>query len=375
MPVSETMTSARTSDINGFIEIKGNPISKVGVFDYSGAQLGLTGEAATRIFKVYRPADELANPDCLASFRLLPFVDEHAMLGAEDVGGLPAERKGVQGFIGEQVEFDPPYLRANIKIVSEAMKSLINAGKIELSPGYRCRYEFTPGVFDGVQYDAIQRDIRGNHLALVEEGRTGPDVAVLDHLKFTIDAKEFAAMADENTPTGGEASADRIKALLEELKPLLQEQQNLRAMLKEMGIELDAEEEPEVEAVIDEEPKPEPEVEVAVDEEMKSALDAALERIKDLEGRPTMDSVISSIADRDALASKVSAFVGTFDSARMTTAQVAQYGVKKLGIPCQDGAEVVALTAWMHGRVPDSKRATTAMDGKSVDILSTWGAK
>ncbi|UNY40179.1 structural protein [Pseudomonas phage vB_PcuM_ KLEP17-4] len=374
-------TSARQEDINGFITIVGNPLSKEGVFPYSGAQIGHPD--AERIFNVYRPAEELADPECINSFKLLPFVDEHAMLGSEDAGGMPAERKGVHGMIGESVYFDPPYLRGNLRIVSESLKSAISHGKIELSPGYRCTYELTPGVFDGQQYDAIQRRIRGNHLALVDEGRTGPDVSVLDRMTFTIDAKELAAMADqEMKDQGGGESTARIKALLDELKPLLKEQEDVRAMLSELGMGMAKADESEGEVVAeleDEAVTVEETVDMDMtrDEDMKGALDAALKRIAKLEANQTgMDSaLVSSIADRDALASRVSQFVGTFDSARMTTSQVAKYGVEKLGIPCKAGAEQIALDAWLHGRTPEHHKPVIAQDSKGFDLHKVWSAK
>lgn len=384
--------SAQQHDINGFVTIPGNPLSKEGVFEYSGAQLELKGPDADRIFRVYRPAEELADPECIESFKLIPFVDEHAMLGSEDEGMLPAERKGVQGMVGEDVYFDAPYLRGNLRIVSESLKNAIRHGKVELSPGYRCKYELTPGVWNGQQYDAIQRQIRANHLALVTEGRTGPDVRVLDGMTFTIDAKELAAMADQEVKDqdGGGESTARIKALLEELKPLLAEQEQARAMLEELGIKMGREDESEGEREM-EIAKAEGEDEDAVpaatedeeaqgmckDEDVKAALDAALKRIAKLEkGAAAMDSVlVSGIADRDALAGRLSQFVGTFDSARMTVADVAKYGVQKLGIKCPQGAERIALDSWMQGRTPDQHQPTVALDGKGVDILNLWGAK
>lgn len=370
--------TARQTDINGFVTIAGNPISKVGVFPYSGAQIGLTGADAERIVMVYRPAEELADPECIESFKLLPFVDEHAMLGSEDVGGMPAERKGVHGMIGEDVYFDAPYLRGNLRIVSESLKSAIHNGKIELSPGYRCAYELTPGVFDGQKYDAIQRRIRGNHLALVEEGRTGPDVSVLDRMTFTIDAKELAAMADQemkDQDMGGD-TLSRIKALIDELKPLIAQQAEAQALLSELGMSPKVEEAAEVE-IEDEEVVVEAVEDMCKDEDVKAALDSALKRIAQLEaGQASMDSaLVSSIADRDSLAVRLSQFVGTFDSARMTAQDVAKYGVDKLGIPCKAGAERVALDAWMHDRVPEHRKPAVALDGKAFDLNQVWGAK
>lgn len=365
--------TARDVDLNGFVTIQGNPISKVGVFDYLGAQIGLAGADADRIIKVYRPAEELADPECIDSFKLLPFINEHTMLGSEAEGMTPSERKGVEGMIGETVYFDEPYLRGNLRIVSESLKGAISGGKVELSPGYRCKYEMTSGTFNGQHYDAIQRNIRGNHLALVDEGRTGPDVAVLDKLTITVDSvmlKEAVKMADEVKDEVGAGGLDRIKALIEELKPLLAEQAEAQAMLAELGmapkVEIEEVDEAEAAPVVDEE------VAEVVEDEEKAAMDA---RIKQLEAQvAAMDSkLVSGIADRDTLARKVSEFVGAFDSASMTADQVAVYSVSKLGIPCAKGTERIALNAWLHGRTPE--RVKVAQDGKVVNIHTLWGAK
>jgi len=380
--------TAQAVDLNGYIEIKGNPISKVGVFPYLGREIGAPDPDA--VYYVYRPEEELASPEAIESFKLMPLVDEHSMLGSEDEGLTPAERKGVQGVIGEDVYFDPPYLRGNIKLYSEAAKGLVKSGaKRELSPGYRCIYDFTPGVFDGQKYDAIQRTIRANHLALVEEGRTGPDVAVLDHMRFALDSNQVkeAVMADENM-SGGEASA-KIKELLDQLKPLIAEQESVRGMMEEMGIKLGKADESEGERVEEVEKAmgdEEVTAEVVEDEEVVEvktedkcdAMDALRKQVADLTKRlaQVQDSgaLIASIADRDALANKVSDFVGTFDHAHMTASQVAEYGVKKLGIPCSKGQERVALAAWMHGRTPEYRKPTFAADSsaKVVDLQNLW---
>ncbi|AZD85001.1 hypothetical protein C4K14_2167 [Pseudomonas chlororaphis subsp. aureofaciens] len=386
--------SKRIIDHNGWLEVPDNPISKVGVFDYLGSEIGAPDP--NKIYKVYRPAEELSDPECISSFRLLPFVNDHEFLGSEDLGAMPAERKGIQGVIGERLYFADPFLRGNIKVLSTAAQGLIDSGKIDLSPGYRCKYEFTPGVFEGQRYDAVQRCIRGNHLALVDEGRTGPDVAVQDHImKITIDSAELLPMADENkTPESGDNLA-QIKALLEQLKPLLASQAEANALLAEMGLTPPAEpavdEDPEpIAPAADEDPEPAPapaadEDPIATDEdpELKAAdkailkaLDGISKRLGALElSSKGMDAaLITNIADRDALASKLSGFVGTFDHSRMTAQAVAEYGVKKLGVPAQKGSERIALDAYLHGRTPAHKAQTIALDSAGVDLLADYGS-
>ena len=124
--------TARKHDLNGWAEIKGNPISKVGVFPYTGAQIGNSELEPDKLYNVYRPEEELSNPETIESFKLLPWTDEHAMLGSEDEGMLPAEKKGVHGVIGEDVYFENGYLKGNIKIFSNKLAQLIEDGKKEL---------------------------------------------------------------------------------------------------------------------------------------------------------------------------------------------------------------------------------------------------
>lgn len=220
----------RIEDHNGWFEVKGNPISKVGVFPYLGAQIGAPDPA--KVYNVYRPAEELAHPETIDSFKLLPWIDDHAMLGD---AFTPAEQKGISGVIGEDVYFDEPYLRANIKAFSSSMAHKINGGKIQLSPGYRCMYVPESGVFDGMEYQYVQRNIRGNHLALVDQGRTGPDVSVLDHLRITLDASDFImpkATKDAAPPFAKKQGAEEMESGVKKASAPEEEQKQDQAQSK-----------------------------------------------------------------------------------------------------------------------------------------------
>ncbi|GAB5547803.1 MAG: DUF2213 domain-containing protein [Sandaracinaceae bacterium] len=52
--------------------------------------------------------------------------------------------------------------------------------RVEVSSGYTCELDLTPGTYDGQPYDAIQRRIRYNHAALGPRGwgRAGPEVSL-----------------------------------------------------------------------------------------------------------------------------------------------------------------------------------------------------
>lgn len=333
--------SARIVDQNGFFEVKRNPISKVGVFPYSGRSIG--AENPDQIYRVYRPAEELGSAECIESFKLLPFVDEHHMVGD---GGMPAEQKGVHGTTGEDVFFEDGTLYSNLKVFSNALANLIEGGKRELSCGYRCEYEFAPGEYNGVKYDAIQRNIRGNHLALVEEGRMGKEVAVLDSMVFTFDAKEFLSMENEELEQHESAEMKEINSIKEMIAALAAKVDSLIEGEKKEA-EMEA---AEGEGGMDEESK-EPEAKA-------EGMDAA--EIK--------RAVMKEIAARDALYGKLSPVIGVFDHAEMDIATMAAYGAKKLGLT---HSSVEAVEGYLAGVASAKVVVASGMDSKkqNTDVL------
>lgn len=421
--------SAREYDINGWAEIKGNPISKVGVFPYSGAQIGSPELEPDKIYMVYRPEAELSNPETIESFKLLPFTDDHAMLGSGDTGLMAAEKKGVHGVVGEDVYFEDGYLKANIKVFSEELANLINDGKKELSIGYRCLYDLQPGVYNNEKYDAIQREIRGNHLALVEEGRSGHDVKVLDSFKFTMDVKELI-MADYDKPdldmTGEMVDPNRERMdesmSLEECGRMLQELRDKVARLEggENSVAGDEAEEEKKEdsekaakegdskrakdkrandeadpadfvkrADVTQDDDEDPDYKEAMRKEKEDVRDADMEKkdgeyckpgsmdsqLKQLRAevmdirRTRTKAVFKEIAQRDALAAKLSQHIGTFDHSEKTLTEVALYGIQKLKLKAKAGHEESVLSGYLAGartnnavHANDSKIESGAVD-------------
>lgn len=377
----------REYDTNGWFEVKDNPLSLVGVFPYLGRSIDPEANP-DKLFNVYRPAEELASPECVESFKLLPWVDDHTMLGSEDEGLTPAERKGVQGVIGQDVYFDADdgdgVLKGNIKVFSDAMASLIANGKKELSCGYRCRYEYAPGSFKGQAYDYVQRDIRGNHLALVDNGRMGPDVAVLDHFSFTIDSKEFTPMATQTKDKVSDAEA---------IKQYVQMRPTLLTMIAAMDAaakvkdkdddededgkktkdESEEEEEEEEEEASDKKGKDESESEKKDEEEAKDEDEGKKkdeededEEKEDDKKKDGMDAaafareVERNLAVKAKLYDTLSKRIGAFDSSDMSLAKMAKYGCRKLGVEAPHGQRVSYLQAYLQGMDKASKTAVAA---------------
>lgn len=149
----------------GYIKAEA-PITKVGVFPYR--------QADGTIIREYRPASEVFKASALASMAGLPIqVDHVAFLDSNNMQALKV------GQVGERIRADHPYVMANLIVDTEKGISAAEAGKNQLSCGYWCDLEMRSGISEtGEAYDAIQTNIRYNHLALCEQARLGPELQI-----------------------------------------------------------------------------------------------------------------------------------------------------------------------------------------------------
>lgn len=141
-------------------------ITRTGVFPYRRQDGSIRYEL--------RPPDEVFKPESLATFHLLPMTLLHPADGhvssstARDlqVGSIAAPRQ------------DGIHVAADFAVtVAEAVEA-VEGGMQELSCGYDADYDPTPGVWEGQRYDGVQRNIRGNHVAILPRGRAGPEVRI-----------------------------------------------------------------------------------------------------------------------------------------------------------------------------------------------------
>jgi len=420
--------SSRVLDCNGWFEVKENPLSKVGVFMYSGKFISKTLDP-NELFAVYRPAEELSDPECIESFKLLPWTDNHPsrMLGDPASGRMAAEEKGIEGVIGEQVFFDDAdeILKGNIKVFSAEHAERVNSGKVELSLGYGCKYEYSPGVWKGQPYQYIQRQIRGNHVASVDDGRMGPDIAVMDGLNFTIDGKEFVMLkkttklrkvfnemltyakdAEENAHEAEEKTEiGQLQELLAKAAPIIKQLSEMHATMNMPGMAEDETagaadpleavakdaEEKAAEELKQKEVKDADEAKKA--EEEKAAKDADESKKDDDKKGEAMDAkeikkmiadgiaaalkdqphamdakeLAVSFAQRDRLAGDLSHFIGVFDASEMTLPEVQAYGCKHLKLNAPKGQEAAFLAGYLTNRSAPRAVSGTAMDGKEAN--------
>jgi hypothetical protein len=135
-------------------------VTRTGIFEYRDAQGGVRREL--------RLPQEVFDETSIESLKMKPMSNLHQ--GLVDSG--TAKRVQV-GFIGENIRHDNEFLSAPFTITHKNTINEVEGGKQELSCGYKCNLEFKPGNWKGKRYDAIQRDIRYNHVAIVQKARAG----------------------------------------------------------------------------------------------------------------------------------------------------------------------------------------------------------
>lgn len=174
-------------------------LTRVGIFEYRRPDGSIRREL--------RLPEEVFAPESLASYKGKPVILTHEA-GMIDSDNVQQEQIGTILSEGTQ---DGDNVRAQI-IIHDARK--LDYGLRELSLGYSLDLEETPGEWQGQPYDVIQRNIRVNHLALVEKARAG------DSARLNIDGEDTQAEKGGNTMSKRKdgLTPEEIAQLVEEYK-------------------------------------------------------------------------------------------------------------------------------------------------------------
>ncbi len=169
--------SVRKNDADGHLHVSLTPISKANVCGYLGREIPnwqALGLDATKIYKLYRDPEELEK--AADSFNGKPLL-----FGHNPVSAASHDHDRTVGAVHGAV-YRHPFLMAALDVwPSKAIDAIQSGEHEELSSAYAYEPDMTPGrAPDGERYDGVMRSIRGNHVAMVKEGRAGSDVRVHD---------------------------------------------------------------------------------------------------------------------------------------------------------------------------------------------------
>ncbi|MEQ1716252.1 MAG: DUF2213 domain-containing protein, partial [Hyphomicrobium sp.] len=206
--------------------------ARTGVQEYAGFEVGRDDMSRVR---VYRPDSEVFSRGALASYAFRPVTVGHPP------EGVTADnwKKEAVGTTGSDIVRDGEFVRVPLVLMDAAAIAEVEAGTREISMGYDCRLDWTPGTTpDGQAYDAVQRGHRMNHLAIVERGRAGSQCKVGDGAAPKIGAHKAEQIKMKTTVDG--ISYDMSEQGAELVRKLQTDNETLRTGLKDAAAGLES---------------------------------------------------------------------------------------------------------------------------------------
>lgn len=179
----------RTRD--GYLTVSAKVARADNVQIYSGAEVG---KPEMPVVRVFRPADEVFSNDTMQSFAHRPVTLGHPSQSVSSQNWKDVAK----GWSDGEVVRDGEFVRVSMLLADAGTIQEIEDGTRELSMGYDCTLDWTAGTApSGEAYDAIQRGIRSNHIAVVPRARGGSELRIGDGAN----RKEFHMMTDAERQT------------------------------------------------------------------------------------------------------------------------------------------------------------------------------
>jgi len=340
-------------------------VTRTGVFTY------VNPDGTKR--RELRHPDDIIRDDSIASMRQIPVTIDHP---ADLVNADTAQDLSV-GMTGENVRADGGHIIAPFTITHKSGIDAVNAGRRELSLGYRLDLVAEQGEYNGERYDYRQTNVRYNHLALVAQARAGHSArinldgaAVLSDpetdpkevkpmtVKVNLDGIEYEAAPEvKNALAKANARADAAEAERDDVKrsraDMQKEYDSLKAKMDELEAEMKATKEANNDAAIAEAAKSR----VALLTKAGKVIDA--DQHMDASDREIMEAVIKARHDGIDLSSKSADYVAARFDAVIDAIAADGQGIKK---------QAAKIGARVDGSEPPKDHRKDAEDG----IVNMW---
>lgn len=193
-------------DESGYLEAPART-ARTGVQQYLGAELG---RPDLGVVNVYRDESEVFSKASLNTFSKIPVTNDHPPI---EVNASNWRDYSV-GTTGDEVLRDGEYLKIGIKITDAEAVNAVKAGKRELSVGYSADIIWQDGIApDGTKYQAVQKNIKANHIAIVDKGRAGHNARIGDSAWGALPITDFQP-GNTPKPAKGGRMTDQLKTVV-----------------------------------------------------------------------------------------------------------------------------------------------------------------
>jgi hypothetical protein len=174
--------SSREKTPEGFLHVVAD-FARAGIQEYRAGEIPYNQlprqfqDDPYQVVRVLRPAEEVFEKTAMRSFALKPVTNNHPprFVDAKNF------KKHAVGTAQDKIERVEDRLRVGLVLQDQDAIDDVEKGKDQLSAGYSSRVVWEAGddpVFG--HYDAKQTHIRGNHIAVVDKARGGPEIRIND---------------------------------------------------------------------------------------------------------------------------------------------------------------------------------------------------
>lgn len=199
-------------------------VARAGVQLYKGREVG---RPDLDVVRIYRPESEVFKQDTMRSFAHRPVTNDHPPVAVSSENW----KKYAVGQTGDEVVRDGKFVRVPLVLMDADVIRDYENGKSELSQGYSTDVKWGAGTSpDGEVYDAMQVNIRNNHLAVVDAARGGADLRIGDDIRgdrmstmkavtidgVSVEMTDVAAQVVQRSISGLESQITRLKEKLSE---------------------------------------------------------------------------------------------------------------------------------------------------------------
>lgn len=201
--------SRREYTDEGFLKVPGRA-ARTGTQEYLASELGITDRKPNDIIVVYRPPEEVFNADSLTSYDGVDITIEHP----KGLVSSDTYKQVSVGHVRGAAVQDGDFTLIDMIVKDKDAINKIESGKVQLSAGYTAIYDKAP---DDSPYDYIQREIKINHVALVDRARAGAQARLFDNqprektmIKISLDSGRDVEIEDKATASLVEDSIQRL---------------------------------------------------------------------------------------------------------------------------------------------------------------------
>ncbi|WP_059140734.1 DUF2213 domain-containing protein [Paenilisteria newyorkensis] len=175
-----------TETAEGYLTVRA-PVTKPGVFPYMRGDGGVSMEV--------KLPDELFSEGVLQSMNAKPVTDDHPT----ELVTSANYSKYSKGMTHTDSAVSDNKLFVSFTITDSETIQKVKNGKRELSLGFSADIKDESGTYDGIKYDSVQRNMKINHLAIVDKGRVGSEAAIRgDSAAFMVDATDINKQGGNN---------------------------------------------------------------------------------------------------------------------------------------------------------------------------------